>query len=110
MSLAGALAYRWDGKRVRTLFQTHPGSYDTSSLIGFLRQLRRRFRRQQVILIWDGLPSHRSRQMLEFLASQTHWLEVVRLSGYASEMNPVEALWAYLKNNDLANLICRTIE
>src|SRR5207247_1066625 len=29
VSLAGALAYRWDGRRVRTLFQTHPGSYDT---------------------------------------------------------------------------------
>jgi len=46
----------------------------------------------------------------EFLASQTHWLEVVRLPGYLPEMNPVEALWAYLKNKDLANLVCRTIE
>jgi len=110
VSLAGALAYRWDGKRVRTLFQTHPGSYDTSSLIAFLRQLRRHFRQQQVILIWDGLPSHRSREMQAFVASQSHWLEVVRLPGYAPEMNPVEALWAYLKNNEMANLVCRTIE
>lgn len=110
MSLAGVLAYRWDGKRARTLFQTRPGSYDTTSLIAFLGQLRRHFRQQQVILIWDGLPSHRSREMLEYLSSQSHWLEVVRLPGYAPEMNPVEALWAYLKNGDLANLACRTIE
>lgn len=104
------LAYRWDGKRARTLFQTRPGSYDTPSLIEFLRQLRRHFLKQQVILIWDGLPSHRSKEMVEFLSSQSHWLEVVRLPGYAPEMNPVEALWAYLKNGELANLTCRTIE
>jgi transposase len=104
VSIAGALAYRWDGRRARILFQTRPGSYDTPGLIEFVRQLRPHFRKQPVILIWDGLPSHRSREMLKFLESQSHWLEVVRLPGYAPEMNPVETLWAYLKKAGLRTL------
>ena len=35
-----------------------------------MRELRRHFRGQQVILLWDGLPSHRSRLMGEFRAKQ----------------------------------------
>jgi hypothetical protein len=41
MSVAAALAYRWDGKRCGLLFQLRAGSYDTESLIGFLEQLQR---------------------------------------------------------------------
>ncbi len=56
-----------------------------------------------MILIWDGLPSHRSRLMSEFLAKQRRWLEVRRLPAYAPELNPVEGLWANLKGRELAN-------
>lgn len=37
ISIAGALAYRWDGKRCRLYFQTRPGSYDAESLMAFCR-------------------------------------------------------------------------
>jgi len=86
--MAAALAYRWDGGRTRLYFQTRQGTYNEHSLIEFVRELRRHFRGQQVILIWDGLPSHRSRLMTEFLAKQRHWLEVRRLPAYAPGTEP----------------------
>ena len=101
--MAAALAFRWDGARTRLYFQTRAGTYNEDSLIEFVRDLRQHFRGQQVILLWDGLPSHRSRLMSEFLAKQRHWLEVRRLPAYAPELNPVEGLWANLKGRELAN-------
>lgn len=103
VSMAGALAYRWDGRRARLYFQTCPGAYNDERLIEFLRHLRRHFQGERVILLWDGLPSHRSRRMLDYLASQRHWLEAERLPGYAPELNPAEGLWANLKGRELAN-------
>jgi len=77
------LAYRYDGKRCRLLFQVKPGSYNTDSLIGFLDELRRHFRGRRVILVWDGLPAHRSVEMTDYLRRQAQWLTVERLPGYA---------------------------
>jgi DDE superfamily endonuclease len=56
-----------------------------------------------VILLWDGLASHRSAQMKQVLAEQRRWLEVRRLPGYAPELNPAEGLWSSLKSCELAN-------
>jgi transposase len=57
-----------------------------------LGQLRRCLHGQKVTLLWDGLPSHRSRAMQAFIASQRGWLVAERLPGYAPELNPVEGL------------------
>ncbi len=103
MSVSATLAYRWDGARSRLFFQTLPGSYNAESLIAFLKDLKRRFRGEKVILVWDGLPAHKSRVMTEYLASQRHWLRVERLPGYAPDLNPVEPLWGNIKGQELAN-------
>lgn len=103
LSVCAALAYRWDGTRCRLYFATRPGTYETQSLIEFLAALRRHFRGQPVILIWDGLPAHRSRVMQAYLAEQTAWLTVERLPGYAPDLNPVEAVWGNVKGQELAN-------
>ena len=68
-----------------------------------MRQLRRAFRGQPVLLLWDGLSSHHSQTMQAYLATQTAWLEVERLPAYAPDLNPVEGLWANLKGTELAN-------
>jgi len=103
ISVAAALAYRWDGKRTRLYFQTRPGSYGPESLIAFLKQLRRHFRRQPVILVWDGLPAHKSRIMQAYLKNQRPWLREERLPGYSPDLNPVETLWGNIKGQELAN-------
>jgi transposase len=103
MSAAAALAYRWDGKRCGLLFQLPAGSYDTESLIGFLQELKRHLRGKKVILVWDQLPGHKSRQMRKYLQTQRNWLRVEWLPGYAPDLNPVETMWGNLKGQELAN-------
>ncbi len=103
ISVSAALAYRWDGSRSRLCFQLLAGSYDTESLIVFLRNLKRHFRGERIVLIWDGLPAHRSRAMREYLDSQASWLSVELLPGYAPDLNPVELLWGNVKGQELAN-------
>ena len=104
LSASAVLAYRWDGARCQLFVQLKPDSYNTQSLIAFLEELRRHFRGRKVILIWDGLPSHRSHDMTAYLQRQTTWLTVERLPGYAPELNPVEYLWGNVKGQELANL------
>jgi len=69
MSICAAIGYRWDGRRSRLFFQTREGSYNTESLIAFLDDLKRHVRRQKAILVWDGLPAHKSRAMQEYLST-----------------------------------------
>jgi transposase len=104
MSASAVVAYRWDGKRAQLFFQVKPDSYNSESLVGFLDDLRRHFRGRKVILVWDGLPAHRSRVMTEYLRRQRRWLRVERLPGYAPELNPVEYVWGNVKGQELANL------
>ena len=104
LSIAAALAFRWDGRRRRCYFQTRPGSYNDLALIAFLRALKRHFPRRPVILVWDGLGGHKSRVMIEYLAHERTWLTVERLPGYAPELNPVEQIWGNIKGRELANL------
>lgn len=110
MSMAAALAYRPDGTEATLVFHTHAGAYNDETLIHFLTELRRHLRRAKVTLLWDGLPSHRSRAMRSFIVSQRGWLVVERLPAYAPELNPVEGLWGNVKGRELANLCAETIE
>ena len=62
-----------------------------------------------ITAIWDGLPSRRSRRMLDWLATQRHWLPVERLPAYAPDLNPIENVWGNLKSQELAILCSDTI-
>ena len=103
VSVCAAIGYRWDGRRSRLFFQTREGSYNSESLIGFLQDLRRDLRGRKAVLVWDGLPSHKSRIMKAYLLSQRSWLTVERLPGYSPHLNPVEMLWGNIKGRELAN-------
>jgi len=103
MSIAAVLGYRWDGRRSRLFFQTRRGSYNSESLIIFLKELRRELRGRKAVLVWDGLPAHKSRRMQAYLRQQRRWLRVEKLPGYAPDLNPVEPLWGNLKGQELAN-------
>jgi DDE superfamily endonuclease len=110
MSATIALCYRCDGQRARLYFHTCPGAYNDIGLIEFLEQLRRHFRGEQVLLLWDGLPSHRSGTMRAYLTRQYAWLRIEQLPAYAPDLNPVESAWSNLKSGALANRNDDTIE
>jgi transposase len=102
-SMAAALGYRPDGTAARLCFHLQQPSYNTDRLIAVLEQLAGFYAGQRVVLIWDGLSAHWSTKMRAFLDSQHDWLRVERLPAYAPELNPVEYLWANLKDVELAN-------
>src|SRR5216684_4212245 len=57
-----------------------------------------------LLLVWDGLPAHRSRLVRDFLQSLDGWIEWEYLPAYAPELNPVEYIWAYWKQHELPNV------
>lgn len=90
--------------------RTQLGSYNTASLIEFLKQLKRFVDGQKVILIWDHLPAHRSREMKQFLCQQRDWLQIEWLPGYAPDLNPTEGIWNNIQGRELANYCPDRIE
>jgi putative transposase len=110
LSMSAALAYAHDRGEARIVFQTRPGAYNDESLIEFLHALHDELGEAKVTLIWDGLPSHRSRKMQAHIRSQRRWLVVKRLPGYAPDLNPVEGLWGNIKGTELANLCADSID
>jgi transposase len=83
-------------------FQLFPGSIKAPQVIKFLEQLQRHLR-GRLIIIWDGLPAHRSRLVREFIAAQRKKIHLEFLPAYAPELNPVEYIWGYCKQHELPN-------
>ncbi len=83
-------------------FRLFPGSIRSAQVVQFLRHLLRHIP-GKVLVIWDGLRSHRSRMVSEFVIETRGRLELEFLPAYAPELNPVEYLWGYWKHHELPN-------
>lgn len=59
--------------------------------------------KQPVLIIWDVLKAHRSRLGYDYFGCLGVHIQIVLLQPYASDLNPVEYLWAWLKPHVLAN-------
>jgi transposase len=109
-NMAVALCFSPDGTSADVVFHFQPTAYNDETLPFFLADLHELVGLEtKVTLIWDGLPSHRSKAMQAYLREQRRWLTVERLPGYAPELNPVEGLWGNVKGTELANLCPDTI-
>jgi transposase len=84
-------------------FRLYPGSIKGPQVIDFLGRLLRQLP-GRLLIIWDGLPVHRSGKVTQFIWKHRDRLEIERLPGYAPELNPVEYLWGYLKHHSIPNL------
>lgn len=61
----------------------------------------------KLLVIWDGAPIHRSKEVKEFLADG--WakkLDLGKFPAYAPELSLNEAVWQHLKHVELRNLYC----
>ncbi|MFD9796869.1 hypothetical protein ACFWXK_38670 [Streptomyces sp. NPDC059070] len=58
--MAAALGYHAadPGRGPRRCFHLKPGSYDTTSLIAVLEQVKTFYAGESVVLVWDGLSAH----------------------------------------------------
>jgi transposase len=107
--MAAAVCYGVRGGGAQLAFHVAAGNYDTDTLIEVLKELRHFLCGEKATLLWDGLPSHRSTAMRNWLNTQRSWLVVERLPAYAPDLNPVEGLWSSLKAVELANLTTPTL-
>ena len=102
VSVIGAVTVSPGAGRCGLYFATDPGGYfTTAKVVGFLRDLLRHLR-GKVVVVWDGGPNHRGEAMRTFLARNPR-LRVERLPAYSPDLNPVEAVWSWLKYGELAN-------
>ena len=83
-------------------FRLFPGAIKSPQVVEFLRHLMRHLP-DKLLIIWDGLPSHRSRLVRDFVRQQRGRLWLEFLPAYAPELNPVEYLWSHWKQHELPN-------
>ena len=84
-------------------FRLFPGAIRGPEVIEFLTHLLAHLP-GRLLVIWDGLPAHRSRLVQHWVAGQQDRLELERLPAYAPELNPVEFLWGHWKQHTLPNV------
>ena len=101
-SVIGVLVSSPHGRHVRLFLRIFPGAIRSAAVVRFLKEFRCHLK-GRLILLWDGLAAHRSRETRTFLATQKRWLAVERFPAYAPELNPVEYFWSAMKRKDLAN-------
>jgi len=83
-------------------FRLYPGTIRSPQVIEFLTHLLRHLR-GKLLIVWDGLRSHRSRMVWDFVRQQRGRLWLEFLPAYAPELNPVEYLGAHWKHHELPN-------
>lgn len=89
--------------------QTLDQAFNGARVVRFLRHLLRQIT-GPLTRVWDGAPIHRSKEVKALLSEvDAKRLHLVRLPGYAPELNPTEAVWSYLKYTELANLASRDL-
>jgi transposase len=84
-------------------FRLYPGSVKGEQAVDFLKALVRHIE-SQLLVVWDGLPAHRSRLVRDYVAGLDGWIRIEYLPPYAPELNPVEYIWAYWKQHELPNV------
>ena len=109
VSVISVLCVNPERDEVQLFFRLHPdANINTSMVIKFLRYLSRELK-DPIVMIWDRLQTHRSKEMSLFLAEATN-IHTELLPPYAPELNPVEYVWGYLKNNPLANFAAYEVD
>ena len=89
-------------------FRLYEGSMSKEEVVDFLQHLTKQVR-EPILLIWDRLPGHRSRVVQDYLASLNGRISAFYLPAYAPELNPVEYIWAHLKQHELGNFCPRDL-
>lgn len=108
MSVAGLAAYR-PGERTRMFYRVllhrgrkgEPKGFHEDHFAALLDAAHHQLH-GPIVLVWDGLPAHKSAKMRALIAAR-RWLRVYQLPAYAPELNPTENIWSSLKRS-MANL------
>ncbi len=89
-------------------FRLFPGTVRSPQVVEFLSHLMRHIP-GDMLVIWDGLRSHRSLLVRDFVRQTNGRLELEFLPGYAPELNPVEYIWGHWKHHELPNFCAKNL-
>lgn len=104
LTMAGLLLFTPKGNNPRIYFRLQPGAMDKYDFIKLLQDTKIELKGKKLLLIWDGLPAHRAKEVTQYIKSQKFWLRVERYPAYAPELSPVEFIWSPMKAKDLGNV------
>lgn len=104
VSVIGAVSISSVAHRLGFYFATDSDGYFTpEKVVVFLRDLLKHLR-GKVIVVWDGGSNHKGPAIRKFLMRNQR-LRLERLPAYSPDLNPVEAVWSWLKYGKLSNFI-----
>ena len=104
VSVIAAVSVSPTANRLGLSFATRPGGYfDTQAVVEFLRLLLAHLR-GNVVVVWDGGGNHKGPAVRDLLRRNGR-LTLERLPAYSPDLNPVEAVWSWLKYGQLANYV-----
>jgi transposase len=72
-------------------------AFSGDDIVWFLSKLCGRYRKRNLLVIWDGASIHRSKAVKAFLAARPGRVHLERLPGYSPGLNPTELVWNQLK-------------
>jgi len=86
-----------------------PGKCNGENTIHFLQHLSTWLNEsaRQVVIIWDGASYHRS-QIVRTAAENLRF-DIVALPGYSPDLNPIEGLWKWLREDVTKNYCHQTM-
>jgi hypothetical protein len=90
-----------DGTRVYPIMPTS----NTACFQAFLDVLSRKFARQDILLVLDGAPNHRSGQLVV-----PDNVSLLFLPPYSPELNPKENLWDEIREKIFKNYALKSID
>ena len=105
VSVIGAVTLSPISRRLGFYFATQvDGYFDTAEkVVDCLRDLLKHLR-GRVVVVWDGGPNHKGPARRDVLRRNRR-PRLERLPAYGPHLNPVEAVWSWLKYGQLANFV-----
>lgn len=94
LSLIAAIA---PNGRIYVAGQDQP--FTSEDIVWFLNKLCGRYRKRNLLVIWDGAAIHRSEAVKNLLRDKAGRIHLERLPAYSPELNPVELVWSHLKRS-----------
>jgi transposase len=89
-------------------FELFTETIKSPHIVLFLEHLQRAIP-GKLLVIWDGLSAHRTQFVRDYIAGLNGHILTERLPAYAPELNPVEYIWAHLKQQELPNVCAKDL-
>lgn len=103
LTAAGLVLFNARTRRTGALTWLTKRGMRKEKVVAILHDLKKRYRKKHLALLWDGLPAHRARIVTRFIEVNRVWLTVFRFPSYAPELNPQEYVWSAAKRSDVGN-------